>query len=267
MRAVVLADAVVVRASLRVAFVREHLRRRTIAEVEIAREPDRLDRMRRRRPEGVVPLDGGHGRGEPAAIVRLRANAEDHFGQKRRLRSRQEVRTVRVQDHPVVRDLVEEVVDHVARERQLAVPQQPELDEVAVPAVHLVEAAAGDDVRVGEVEEPGFGDRLRAIGQRADVEPREVRGGQRRRELPFDRGAIFVAGDVERPARVRVAVHFRIRRGARQIADRAGQHRPGTFDVAADRLDARRGGKRGLLDTLSRRAEQCQRDGDRRKLT
>ena len=54
-------------------------------------------------------------------------------------------------------DLVEEVFDGAAGEVDAAIGEFAQQDEIAVPAVHLVEAAAGDDVAVGQIEQAGRG--------------------------------------------------------------------------------------------------------------
>ena len=66
---------------------------------------------------------------------------------------REVVGPVGVEDVPVVLDLVEEVVDEIAGAIDLVVQQQTDEDEVAVPPVHLVEAAAGNHVRLRQIEE------------------------------------------------------------------------------------------------------------------
>jgi len=55
-------------------------------------------------------------------------------------------------------DLVEEVFDGAAGEVDTMVEKLAEQDKVAVPAIHLVEAAAGNDVGVGEIKKAGVGE-------------------------------------------------------------------------------------------------------------
>src|SRR5262249_56360467 len=62
----------------------------------------------------------------------------DHRGEKRRLRTREVVSSIRVEDGAVVLDLEEEVLDHIASELEHAVLHEAANDEVAVPAVHFV---------------------------------------------------------------------------------------------------------------------------------
>src|SRR6266851_4623647 len=77
----------------------------------------------------------------------------NHGGQKGRLRTGEEVGSVCVEDRAVVFDLEEEVFDHAAGEFGALVRDEAKKDEVAVPAIHLVEAAAGNHVPVGKIEE------------------------------------------------------------------------------------------------------------------
>ena len=78
---------------------------------------------------------------------------QDHRCQKRRLGARQKVGAVGVQHRAVVLDLEEEVFDDAARQFETLVFDQSAHDEVRVPAVHFVEAAAGDDVFVRQIEQ------------------------------------------------------------------------------------------------------------------
>ena len=68
-------------------------------------------------------------------------------GVERRLRTGQIVAAVGVEHFAVVFDLVGDVFQHAFGQVVTVVRHQSEADEVAVPAVHFVEAAAGDDVR------------------------------------------------------------------------------------------------------------------------
>ena len=71
------------------------------------------------------------------------------------------------------------------------VAHQAEHDEVAVPAVHLVEASARDDVRTRQVQQAVFGDGRR---QRAQHDVAQAGGRHRARHRRFDGGAIVGAG-------------------------------------------------------------------------
>ena len=52
-------------------------------------------------------------------------------------------------------DLEEKVVDHALRQRFPMIGFEAKHDEVAVPSVHLVEAAAGHHVGIGQIEQSG----------------------------------------------------------------------------------------------------------------
>jgi hypothetical protein len=74
-------------------------------------------------PIAVILLDGWHRASQPSAVFLLFVNAEDHAREEGRLRACQVVGAVGVENLAVVGDLVEEVLDHVAREFGLAVAQ------------------------------------------------------------------------------------------------------------------------------------------------
>src|ERR1700729_1047941 len=88
----------------------------------------------------------------------------DHGSEKRRLRTREEVGAVGVEDCTVVFDLKEEVLDHALGEFPVglfSLFNKAEDDEITVPAVHFVEAASGHHVAIGKVEQTlhrNFGD-------------------------------------------------------------------------------------------------------------
>ncbi len=195
--------------------------------------------------------------GQPRAIVRRPVDRQHHRRQQRRLRARQVVRAVRVQDAAVVAHLVDEVVDHVAREGDLVVAQQPQDDEVAVPAVHLVEAAAGHDVGAGQVQQAGLADRCARVidGQRAQVDAGQIGRGERLGQRGRDGAAILVGGDVHRPGRARRVRDLVVRGGARQVGERPRERLPRIADVRAQAGDARRGERVacGVARTRARR--------------
>ncbi len=237
-------------------------------------------------PEGVVAGGDGVGVGEPGfrvdVVFRILGEAEDfpaafgllwpggggaagggridvtppelgfvdfanHFREERGLRAGEEVGAVGVEEGAVVFDFEEEVFGHAAGEFEAVVREQAEDDEVAVPAVHFVEAAAGDDVFVGEVEEAG----ALEVALRAEVA--ELVDGFRQ-GLDFN-AAVCVelldggrdghaGGQVEdgRGGDLGVADGFALRHGA-------GKGVPGGADVVADgRWRGVRGGRgrRGL---------------------
>ena len=50
-------------------------------------------------------------------------------------------------------DFEEEVIDHALAERFAMFGFKTKKDEIAVPSVHFVEASAGHDVGIGQIEE------------------------------------------------------------------------------------------------------------------
>ena len=70
------------------------------------------------------------------------------------MRAGEVVGAVRVQDAAVVVDFKEEVLHHAARESKIVVPHEAQDDEVAIPAVHLVEHATRHHIRIGKIEQP-----------------------------------------------------------------------------------------------------------------
>ena len=88
-------------------------------------------------------------------------NFADHRGEKRRLRTGEEVGAVGVEDCAVVFDLVKKVLDHSFGKLRIHFVlffDETENDEVAVPAIHFVESASRYDVAIGEVEEALYRD-------------------------------------------------------------------------------------------------------------
>src|SRR5581483_1183795 len=83
-------------------------------------------------------------------------NTQHHGAEEGRLRAGEEISAVGVQDGAVVVDFVEEVLHHAAGEIELTGAQQAADDEVAVPAVHLVEGTAGHNGRIRQVEQAGL---------------------------------------------------------------------------------------------------------------
>ena len=146
--------------------------------------------VRAGRPETIIRLDSGQRRFEPRAVGCFAVDAQDHAGQKGRLRAGQVIGAVRVQNRAVVLDFVHEVVDHVARGSYLVILEQPDLDEITVPAVHLVEAATRDDIRAGQVQETVL------------LDCRQI-GGKR---LQFDGGELFLTQNLPDLARHAVAI-------------------------------------------------------------
>src|SRR5438309_192715 len=74
------------------------------------------------------------------SLTRLRFGMERLPRQQQwRLRPRQVIGPVRIQDLAVHTDLIQEVVRHILCQGKLSIPKQTQLNEVAVPAIHLVE--------------------------------------------------------------------------------------------------------------------------------
>ena len=230
--AIELPGAVVVRPPLLVALVGDDLRRGAIAEVEVPRQPGVARPVLASEPVAVVRAHGGPDGAQPLAVAGPLEDGEDHPREQRRLRARQVVGPVGVEDGPVVRDLVREVVDEIPGARHLTVLDQAHQDEVAVPSVHLVESSPGDDVGVWQVE------------QAVVIDPRAIRGQRSNHDLAADRSrkrgvefgghaGQFVAGDVERPRLARGPRELGIAHGRRQVTQRPGQCAPRPLDVGA----------------------------------
>src|SRR4029077_6710491 len=90
----------------------------------------------------------------PQRLVRL-IDRQDHRTQKRRLRTGKVVRAIRVEDAAVMFDFKEKVFHHAPSQVDFAGPQQAANDEIAVPAVHLVESSAGNDIGILEEKQAG----------------------------------------------------------------------------------------------------------------
>lgn len=153
-RAVILAHAIIVSPALAVALAEERFGGGRIGAAVVAREAGLRRHVRLARPVFVVSANSGQGAPKPLRIAGALIDFEDHARQERRLRAREVIGAVRVQDLAVVHDLVEQVVGHILRQIQTAVAHQAEQDEVAVPAVHLIEASARHDVGARQVEKP-----------------------------------------------------------------------------------------------------------------
>ncbi len=163
-------------------------------------------------------------------------NPQDHRGQKRRLRTRQVIRPVRVQDRSVVLDLVDEVVDHVAGKRQLVILEQADLDEVTVPAVHFIEASAWHHVGSGQIQQAVLLDAGGVLGERGQRNRAEFFLAENLAQRALYAGPVLPTRDVDRPGCSWRQVQFWIDRGGRQVAIRAGQRRPRGLDVLSDRV-------------------------------
>jgi hypothetical protein len=132
-----------------------------------------------------------------------------------------------------VRDLIEEVFDHIARTIDLPVMKEPHLDEVAVPPIHLVEAATGHDIGTREIEQSVLADRQHVTRQGANLGAAHPLVAEHRRELAFDAGPLFCRCDVKQPRLARLAGHLRIGQCLEQIAVRSRQRYPALLYVRA----------------------------------
>ena len=89
----------------------------------------------------------------PVGLLRGVVDIDEHRTHERRLRTREVISAIGVEHRAVVLDLEEEVIDHAARQFDASGAQQAANDEVAVPAVHFVEASAGHNVFVREIKQ------------------------------------------------------------------------------------------------------------------
>ncbi len=131
---------------------------RTIAMIEIAGEAGISREVWRIDPLLVIAQGIGVTAFKPGVVgaagrevgVKQRQN---HGGEKGRLGAREVIGAIGVQDAAVVIELEEEVFDHALGEGDALIAEQAQNDEIAVPTIHFVELAAGNDVRVFEVEQ------------------------------------------------------------------------------------------------------------------
>src|ERR1700730_2659749 len=79
-------------------------------------------------------------------------NGQNHGGEKWWLRAAQVIAAVGVQHVAIVFDLKEKIFNHTSRQIDSAVANQSANNEITVPSVHFVEAAAGDYIFIFEVE-------------------------------------------------------------------------------------------------------------------
>ena len=125
----------------------QSFRHRSLSEVVIARQPGGSRQMRITHPHLIIFAGVFVSFFEPRPIrvtgglFRL-VHGHDHGSKKRRLRARQEVSPVSVQQGAIVLDLEEKVLHHAACQISPPVAQQSHDDEIAVPPIHLVEPAA-----------------------------------------------------------------------------------------------------------------------------
>src|SRR6266404_7485754 len=144
--------------AVKTALVLQALGGRAIAKIVVTRKSGRTSKMRIASPHGIVlfqiPVCSGQPRGIGVTCLFLGVvDSQYHRTQKGRLGTGQIISPVRVQQSPVVFDLEEKVLDHATGEVGPAVAQQTEDDEVAVPAIHFVEASAGHNVLILQIEQ------------------------------------------------------------------------------------------------------------------
>src|ERR1700691_1059275 len=78
----------------------------------------------------------------PSRSLRF-VDCHHHRTEKWRLGARQVIGAIGVEDSAVVLNLKEQVLHHSTREFHSSIPQETAKNEVAVPAIHFVEAPAG----------------------------------------------------------------------------------------------------------------------------
>src|SRR5439155_5147520 len=154
--------------------------------------------------------------------------------------SRQKIGAVGVQDRTVLGDLVQEVVGHVAGQLDFSRAQQTNLNEVAVPAVHLVEAAAGHYVGIRQVEQAVLANVGGSLGQYPQLDRSKLVAGEDGFEPPLDCRSVLAWRDVDGRRLCGIEVEFRVARGSRKVPSRASQGCPGARDVLANDAYLRR---------------------------
>ena len=160
----------------------------------------------------------------------------------------------------------EKIVDDAAGEGDAVIVEESFDDEEAVPAVHFVEAAAGDDVGVGEIEQSG---RLDLRG----VDLSEVGDGDRQAQdahvtAVLHGGNVSGHGEIMRQVKNGDRVKLGVCDGV-AVAHGAGEGVPGVADVGVDGL-RRRGRfvlRRGLGEGEGRSEgnRECESNGSEAK--
>src|ERR1700676_5814832 len=84
-------------------------------------------------------------------------NRHDYGAEKGRLRSRQIIGAIRIQNGAIVFDLEEEILDHSFGKFRPAIPQKSDQDEITIPTVLFIEASTRYHVAILEIEKPGLG--------------------------------------------------------------------------------------------------------------
>src|SRR5208283_1177269 len=150
-----------------------------------------------------------------------------------------------------------EIFDHAPGEVDFTGAKQSANDEVAVPSVHFVEAAAGNDIGVLEIEKP-----WRAEGIGVDLTEVMEDLGER---FHFDVAARFKGAKIGRDGEIGRNVEdgfcgeFGIDDGG-AVVHRAGEGVPASGDVIENGFEA--GGRRGGLLSVERLAESQDEEGD-----
>src|SRR5580700_6645130 len=99
-----------------------------------------------------IPLVEPREVGLPRGLVRIE-DRQDHGSEKGRLRTAEVVGAVGIEDAPVMLELIKEILDHSFCQITATVAKQTADDEIAVPAIHLVELTARDHVGVLEIQQ------------------------------------------------------------------------------------------------------------------
>src|SRR3981081_4045549 len=145
-------------AAVIVAWIAQNFRNRPITVIIITREAGGSRPVRFHGPLLIVPHSISVGFLKPLQ-VRLSGSflgfiyRENHGAQKRRLRARQVVCTVRIEDAAIMLNLKEKIFNHSLCQVEAMVPQQTSNNEITIPAIHFIELAAWDDVRIFKIEQ------------------------------------------------------------------------------------------------------------------
>src|ERR1700730_4220382 len=144
--------------AVKTALVLQALGGRAIAKIIVTRKSGRAGKMRITSQHGIVFFQIRVCAREPCVIgvtclFLSVIDGQYHRTQKGRLGTGQIIGPIRVQQSAVVFDLEEKVFDHATGKVGPAIAQQTQDDEVAVPAIHFVEASAGHHVLVLQIEQ------------------------------------------------------------------------------------------------------------------
>jgi hypothetical protein len=170
----------------------------------------------------------------PGAHLRA-PDIPDHRRKKGRLRTREIVRPVRVQNPPVVLNFEEEVLHHISCQIEMPVLQQTQQDEIAVPAIHFVEAATRHHISIRQIQQPRpqwrqvLSQMVDPHRQPPDLNPASGMEGHDFRRL------LVIQRQVEHRCRRDLRIPQR-----RALVHRTPQRHPGIADVGVDRQVRRR---------------------------